>query len=262
MEEWLVSWACLRLRLAGRWLDYDARRRAANKLHALAKVENDRMAAALTGEQRELARFWSALSQARNAYAHAGMRGLDVDAELPESVRVGWETLKHAPDRPLEVPGRTEAPVLVSAVGTTPGPLYSALRACPTDPGCLIAICSEETRTLAEEARRNAVSSATLIPLSMADPVGGTTEIDRVVSDARRHLLDGPEVLVNMTGGTTLMGLVVEQIALEAARLGRPVRRFGLIDRRPREEQLRKPYVAAEPYWLDSGGDAGPEGDQ
>jgi hypothetical protein len=96
----------------------------------------------------------------------------------------------------------------------------------------------------------------------MADPVGGTTEIDRVVSDARPHLLEGPEVLVNLTGGTTLMGLVVERIALEAAKLGRPVRRFGLIDRRLREEQLREPYVAAEPYWLDPGGDAGPEDDQ
>jgi CRISPR-associated DxTHG motif protein len=262
MEEWLVSWACLRLGRESRWLERDARSTAANKLHGLAKVENDRMAAALTDEQRALARFWSALSQARNAYAHAGMRGLEVEAELPESVRSGWETLKHAPDLPLDVPARSGAPVLVSAVGTTPGPLYSALRACSTDPGCVIAICSEETRTLAEEVCRHAGSTATLIPLAMADPVGGTTEIDRVVSDARPHLLEGPEVLVNLTGGTTLMGLVVERIALEAEKLGRPVRRFGLIDRRPREEQLREPYVAAEPYWLDPGGDAGPEDDQ
>jgi CRISPR-associated DxTHG motif protein len=257
MEEWIGSWACLRLGLESRWLDRNARSTAANKLHALAKIESDVKGAALAGEQRQLARFWKALSEARNAYAHAGMRGDEVDAELPESVRGGWDTLKRAPNWPLEVPARSVAPVLVSAVGTTPGPLYSALRACSTDPGCLIAICSEETRALAEEARRHAGSTATLIPLTMADPVGGTTEIDRVVADAAEHLFEGPEVLVNLTGGTTLMGLVVERIAREAARLGRAVRRFGLIDRRPREEQLGDPYVAAEPCWLDPRGDDG-----
>jgi hypothetical protein len=78
-----------------------------------------------------------------------------------------------------------------------------------------------------------------------------------VVKAAAAHLLEGPEVFVNLTGGTTLMGLAVERIAGEARRLGRPVRRFGLIDRRTREEQQADPFQTAEPYWLDSEGHNG-----
>ena len=74
-----------------------------------------------------------------------------------------------------------------------------------------------------------------------------------MVEVAAAHLLEGLEVLVNLTGGTTLMGLAVERIACQTRRLGRPVRRFGLIGRRPREQQLAHPFVAAEPYWLDAG---------
>ncbi|MCC6222189.1 MAG: CRISPR-associated DxTHG motif protein [Thermoleophilia bacterium] len=262
MEEWVISWVCLRLGLASRWLDRAARAEAANKLHALMTIDTCTGGVVLSAEQRQLAQFWGALSQTRNAYAHAGMRGDEVENALGKNVHSGWKTLKRAPDWSLGVTARGTAPVLVSAVGTTPGPLYSALRACSTDPSSVIAICSHETRSHAEEALRRAESTATLIALTMIDPVGGTSEIDHVVSDATHHVLEGPEVLVNLTGGTTLMGLAVERIACEARRLGRPVRRFGLIDRRTREQQLADPFQAAEPYWLDPRGDEGTEDNQ
>lgn len=256
MEEWVISWACLRLGLAGHWLDRGPRAEAASKLHALerieAKIKAKRITSTLADEQRELAKFWKALSDTRNAYAHAGMRGEKVDSTLGNDIRSGWEMLKHMPNWPLDVPARSDAPVLVSAVGMTPGPLYSALRACSADPSVLIAICSHETRSHAEELLKRVESEAKLVALILDDPVGGTSEIDRVVREATCHVLEGPEVLVNLTGGTTLMGLAVERIAREAERLGRPVRRFGLIDRRTREQQLADPFVAAEPYWLDS----------
>lgn len=252
MEEWVISWACLRLGLADRWLDRAARSEATNVLHAVRTIDSSKHGVELSSEQRELARFWKALSEARNAYAHAGMRGNEVENVLSADVNTGWNTIKQVPDFSPRVAARGAAPVLVSAVGTTPGPLYSALCACPADPGCLIAICSEETRRHAAEAVTRAGSSAALIPITFVDPVGGTSEIDQVVAAATPHLLEGPEVLVNLTGGTTLMGLTVERIASEAHRLGRPVRRFGLIDRRTSAEQREDPFRAAEPYWLDS----------
>lgn len=251
MEEWVISWACLRRGFANRWLERSAREAAAKKLHALREIDTRRSSVVLSAEQRQLARFWLLLSQARNAYAHAGMRGDEVEAELDAEIRSGWEMLKTAPDWPLDVPARRNAPVLVSAVGATPGPLYSALRACPMDPACLIAICSSETRRHAQVALMRAGSRAALISIALDDPVGGTDELDRVINDASDHLFEGPEVLVNITGGTTLMGLALERIASEARRLGRPVRRFGLIDRRARGQQEADPFQAAEPYWLD-----------
>ena len=63
---------------------------------------------------------------------------------------------------------------------------------------------------------------------------------------------------MNVTGGTTLMGLAAEELAATARSLACPVRRFGLIDRRPAGQQEVDPYRTGEPFWLDSGeeGDA------
>jgi thioesterase domain-containing protein len=71
------------------------------------------------------------------------------------------------------------------------------------------------------------------------------------VREARRPLVAAQEIAVNLTGGTTLMGLAVAAIANEAQRLGRDVRRFGLVDRRPPSEQDANPYRAGEAFWLD-----------
>ena len=51
------------------------------------------------------------------------------------------------------------------------------------------------------------------------------------------------------------MGLVAEALAAAARKLACPVRRFGLIDRRPPEQQDTDPYQAGETFWLDSAED-------
>lgn len=51
------------------------------------------------------------------------------------------------------------------------------------------------------------------------------------------------------------MGLAAEALASTARRLARPVRRFGLIDRRPPDQQMDDPYQTGEPFWLDELGD-------
>ena len=64
------------------------------------------------------------------------------------------------------------------------------------------------------------------------------------------------EVLVNVTGGTTLMGLAAEALANAARDLARPaVRRFGPADRRPPAEPDADPYRVGEPFWLDRAGE-------
>lgn len=55
-----------------------------------------------------------------------------------------------------------------------------------------------------------------------------------------------------VTGGTILMGLIVQRLVEEAQKLDRPVRRFALIDRQPPAEQDRDPFVQGEHHWLDS----------
>ena len=51
------------------------------------------------------------------------------------------------------------------------------------------------------------------------------------------------------------MGLAAEALASTARGMARPVRRFGLIDRRPADRQMADPYQTGEPFWLDRPGD-------
>ena len=81
---------------------------------------------------------------------------------------------------------------------------------------------------------------------------GGPGAIRRLAQAARGHFIGATEVLVNVTGGTTLMGLAAEELAATARSLACPARRFGLIDRRPPEQQDADPYHAGEPFWLDA----------
>jgi hypothetical protein len=87
--------------------------------------------------------------------------------------------------------------------------------------------------------------------LRLDDPYAGKDERKRIMTEARQELAAADEVLVNITGGTTLMGVVAEDLAQEAHRWARPVRRFALIDKRPPEQQKQEPFVEGDILWLD-----------
>ena len=272
MNEWTVSWVAWRRDDASKWLDYrKVRRSAAGFLGAIEAVGRDaELAHVLTDEQRLLGEFWRDLCELRNAYHHHGMRpqilvgNPQIDKKL-RSVRDFWEgKLRSCPDISLSLGASLGGPILVSPIGRRPGVLFSALQACRVDRGigepvmCLV-ICSRETERLIEEALQRAGYAGAVESLVLADPYGGRPEIERLVGVARRCFIGAGEVLVNVTGGTTLMGLTAEALADAARGLARPVRRFGLIDRRPPEQQDADPYRTGEPFWLDSreDGDAG-----
>lgn len=263
MNEWTVSWAVWRLNHERNWLDYsNVRRRAANVLAAVADVgHNPDLRDRVTDEQRGLGRFWRELCELRNAYAHHGMRPQEVvgDPKITgqlERIRNFWETLRAGPDWSLSLGAPPAGRVLVSPVGQRPGVLFSALRACLTNreaerPIACLAICSRETEKFIAEAANQAGHTGAIEPLRLDDPYGGTAEIQGMEKAAQRHLIGAKEVLVNVTGGTTLMGLAAEALANTARRLACPVRRFGLIDRRPPDQQEVDPYQTGEPFWLD-----------
>lgn len=262
MNEWTVSRVFLQMRSEGSWLDYhSARRAAATVLGALDGLTRDQdLGTSLTDAQRDLGRFWRNLSDLRNAFHHHGMRPQvligsaadDVQSKL-KAVRGYWDTLKVMVDLPVPLQATTQR-LLVSPVGRRPGVLFSAVDACRRDgavPDACLVLVSDETANAADEALREVGFGGHVHRIRMADPYGGQSEIERLVREARRPLVAAQEIAVNLTGGTTLMGLAVAAIANEAQRLGRDVRRFGLIDRRPPSEQDANPYRAGEAFWLD-----------
>ena len=274
MNEWTVSWAVWRLDPDCDWLDYGkVRRRAGNLLGAVAAVADDRdLRDVLTDEQRALGNFWRELCDLRNAYAHHGMRpqvvvgGPKVAGQL-ERIRGFWErTLRACPDWSLSLGTSPGGRVLVSPIGQRPGVLFSAMRACLTNgeteaPATCLAICSRETEKFIAEAASQAGHTGAIEPLRLDDPYGGTAEIPCLEKKAQRHFIGADEVLVNVTGGTTLMGLAAEALASTARGLACPVRRFGLIDRRPPDRQMADPYQTGEPFWLDRSSDGDEDDD-
>ena len=270
MDEWTVSWAAWCIGDEDHWLDYQrVRRRAANLLGAIAAVGKDPdLGPIATQEQRALGAFWDLLCELRNGYHHHGMRWKSLvgnrhhESQLEKVQRYWEETLRQVPkDIPLALRGARVGRLLVSPIGRRPGVLFSALQVARDEgdlaPAHCLVICSPETETLIKEAMEQAQYAGPWKSLVLEDPYGGRTEIERVVKTARKTLVEADEVLVNVTGGTTLLGLVAHEIAAEARRFARPVRRFGLIDRRRPEQQDKDPYQTGEAFWLDTkeGGD-------
>ena len=155
--------------------------------------------------------------------------------------------------------------VLVSPVGMTPGVLLSALEACRRDermgePTLCIAICSDQSETAVNEALRDhGRYDGEIRTLIFRDPQAGISELDQITGPACQMLRDAEEVVVNITGGTTLMGVAVEKIASDAQKTARnaqssrlSVRRVGLVDRRPPEVQRADPFVVGDVIWIDN----------
>jgi hypothetical protein len=264
MNEWVVSWAVLRSAEAAHWLKRKpTRHKAAKKLDALAEV-NKKWGAyvRLTSEQQEFARFWGELCELRNGLAHHGMRPQVVSSSADgfranlDRVRDFWtNTMRHLPQIPLEFGEAAERALLVSPVGERPGVLFSALRAlhkqgisCDT----VVAICSPQTEPRVDEALERTGWQGELHLARFEDPFSGIDERPRLLGQAMEPLARAASVYVNVTGGTTLLGLFAEELAGKARSLAKPVRRFGLIDRRPSEEQRTNPWIEGELLWLDA----------
>lgn len=268
MREWLVSWIIWRRTPEENWLNRNVRADAEGLLHAITSIAGDaKLRGALTAEQCMVGRFWEDVAEVRNAYAHHGMRGDDLVrdknvAAARRRVLACWrQTLRTCPAIDPALGESAGGRVLVSPVGMRPGVLFSALQACRTyggraEPALCLVICSPETEGRIAQTLRHAEYAGNVEPLLLEDAFGGGAGAVRLLAQAARgHFVGATEVLVNVTGGTTLMGLAAEELATVARALACPVRRFGLIDRRPPDQQDADPYQAGEPFWLDAAED-------
>ena len=265
MREWTVSWVTWCRGDPSNWLDSEGtRREAANLLNAIAAISDDGdLRARLSDQQIALGEFWGGLRNLRNGYHHHGMRKQDMIGHAIERdfdfVKTYWaETLSQRPVLQLSIGQAPDLRVLVSPLGKSPGVLFSALGVCMSEgdePDLCIVICSKESQGSIQPAVQQANYSGRVVSFCLDDPYGGGhPEIRRALKGARVHLIGAMDVAINITGGTTLMGLAVEAVAIEARKLACPVRRFGLIDSRPPSQQAAEPYLAAKPFWLEGRG--------
>jgi len=219
------------------------------------------------GIASEADRRWGDLLQevgsARNAYAHAGMRPMRVEPENPGDVaRVRnaatklWEVIDSQDIGP--VGGIGVGRIAIVPLGLSPGVVYTLLCGAwihgeAPRPDALLCVCSENSRRLLDEAidRSGSPRPSVVEPIVLRDPYAGVGEIEAHLKGDRLRSYTGvcaqyEEIVVCETGGTTLMGFLVERLAQACERLGLRVRRIAVIDKRSPEEQRAAPYVAGE----------------
>jgi hypothetical protein len=267
MNEWTVSWALWSRNETVEWLDFHRhRRKAAGLLGALDAVGRDAsLRASINEQQQRLGDYWGHLGSLRNALHHHGMRPqvlLDVEFNgKVEQVRRYWdEELRGLPAIPLECGSRRYRHLLVSPIGERPGVLFSAIKRASGQglhPDFCLVICSQRSETAVPDALSRAGFHGEHRSLRLEDPYAGKDERRKLIEESRQYLASADDVSVNITGGTTLMGVVAEDLAQEARKLARPARRFALIDRRDPEEQRRDPFVEGDILWLDDEGSNG-----
>lgn len=286
IREWMVSVALMHNDVITEtengfrnlWLNYDRDRKPVeDRLNNLDNIMKSRKKDLLTEEQKWLGTKWQVLRDKRNQLAHHGYRE-DYSLQGKEDVEeifAHWEELKGKRDDSswwkLEYyqgavgQNRTVAEdffdgnlgtarnregknLLVSPLGLSKGLLFSALK--HVQPQQLIVITSQKSVGNIQEIIAEAGWEGDLVVKTMKEPFVGFDEAEGLVSEIQPLIRDSGEVIVNITGGTTAMQYVAQEVADDAAREQLSLKIMALVDRRPPEEQRANPYVLGEVVWL------------
>lgn len=258
LREWLVSAAVWAYGDPARWLSADERKTAEGRLHALQLQLEEGL---VRKDQAVLGHVWQRLRIFRNFVAHAGMTVEKVKLTEPEqSAKELLRDCQAALDqvgRPLPWPLPLAGRLVITPLGLKPGLLLTVCR--KLQPDRLLIVTSEEAAGMVDGAL--AVAGCEEVQrriLLLADPFVDKGAPRSLLDDeVREWLASASEVVANITGGTAFMGYVVQQLAHEASRFGRPVRPCVLIDRRPEVVQEAEPYVEGEVHWLQGRGGQG-----
>ncbi|MEX1028032.1 MAG: TM1812 family CRISPR-associated protein [Candidatus Paceibacterota bacterium] len=253
MREWVISWMMWKNGRIDRWLGYSARKPEEQRLGAIgALLKRDAGVIDPTPAQREYGIFWNQLSdELRNALLHHGMRqqAIEEPPESLEKVRQFWNRLKRDE---VELPefGGGHGRLLICPIGLTPGVLFSAVS--HTRPNRALVIASRESEAAIDDALSRAGGSVDILRLTMTNAHTGIKEFDILLNEASHWLFEADAIHANLTGGTTLMGVLVGELVKRATReYQRQVREFVLIDERPPEAQRADPWQLGHIHYLD-----------
>lgn len=288
IREWIVSAAIFRQSGRGEvggkeWLKYGGdkgRHVVERRLNLLANILSKKglPGVQLTEAQAWLGGQWQFLADIRNGLYHHGFKENNalLDGGKLNKIQERWVEIKNslsdaekwrldlAPEKsdspdgwapaggqPFEErpPGGKGGTLLVTPLGLSKGQLYSALY--HIRPGRLFVISSPDAAASLDEITKKSGWRGDMMVRLMQDPHAGFNEMESFSKEIITAVIQADKVVVNITGGTTAMQHIMQQIAALAPELGRPVRRAALVDRRSPQEQRDEPYVPGELIWLD-----------
>ncbi|GIW09647.1 MAG: hypothetical protein KatS3mg061_0704 [Dehalococcoidia bacterium] len=253
LREWLVSFVLLRGGNAAHWLQQEQRKHALRLLRGWAVRADPNVAPPLGPVEQRVGSLWQQLSKKRNLIAHAGMTtqwvSLSKD-ELANLVRKCEDVLERSSGWSPALP--PVSTLLVTPLGLSPGVLYSALKL--LQPASLMVVTSATAAPRLEEAIEQAgAKDLPLLVRQLDDPYFGFRQVDQLIDpEVDRALINARQVVLNLTGGTTVLQYAVERIGRRAQQLGLPLRKVALVDRRPLAEQQAHPYVVGDAIELEA----------
>jgi hypothetical protein len=180
------------------------------------------------------------LAQARNHIAHFGFNKdslpspQNIQREIQNLIEKDFESIvsNYTPSKQLKA--------ILSPLGTTPGALYTVLKSIPGD--LLVIVTSEQGEKLVPEIIEKAEFKGEYHVILVNDPFKGLDETSKVVQQATERLKDATELVINLTGGTTLLNYMIERIR-DSVRHGKKIKTVIAYDERPYDEQRKEPYI-------------------
>ncbi|MDA1230647.1 MAG: hypothetical protein O2856_07730 [Planctomycetota bacterium] len=255
LREWIVNRLVDQNSASTAWLERVTREQVERALGGLGivirnKAVHQPVRDLLTDQQQEWAKRWNSVCDIRNALQHHGMkpavfephRGDIAKAVKDFDGREGWS-------EPGQF-GGGHGRLLICPIGLTPGVLYSAIS--HVQPDRVIVICSQSSSSAIDDAVARSGRPVEVMRLTMSDPYCGIDEFKSLVMKAAVWLYEADDVRANLTGGTTLMGVLAGELVKRASReYQRPLREFVLIDKRPPELQRTDPWQRGDIHFLD-----------
>jgi len=155
--------------------------------------------------------------------------------------------------------------VLLSALGMSPGLLYTAIQR--VEPDFLLVLTSREAAVFLDEILARAGYKGRCEVINVADPHTGFDRVPEVLAQVKQSLdgLSRYHLYINLTGGTTCLQYIITHAADGFPDLcASAVTTVAMIDRRPAVEQRANPYVpgemvVVEERGVETAGDAGGE---
>jgi hypothetical protein len=199
------------------------------------------------GTHADLSALWRALGEIYEKVLRCGLNAAEPDDLHGRACEIaGWVEARRHEDRFWQLPEPAGPVVLLAALGTTAGALYTALCRLPAVQELRIITSAEGERLLAEILRRSGRTDlgSHLEVYRVEDPFLGAHEWERV--PWKEDLLRAGRLMRLLTGGTATLQWIVERLSWMARAAGVPVESWIAADRRPRAEQEREPWVPGE----------------